>query len=181
MVSEFFREVLKFFSLYLIRPVVLVCGALISSVYNVLFGWWLDDWMFRGRQTRFENEIQKEYSWLFEKYDARIIPMTRYRQVLDYVVATIAVGGLLLQFVRGNRDFHANVAPAHAPHDWYDFGEALELASDAKATTNGTRHYRMANFRELFESNIERLMIFYSKEEYGESRRDRTIKRLVRL
>jgi hypothetical protein len=181
MLTEFFREVLKFFILYLVRPVALVCGALITSVYNVLFGWWLDDWLFKRRQIRFENEIEKEYSWLFEKYGARIVPATRYRQVLDYVVATVAIGGLLLQFVKGNGEFRANVAPTHAPHDWYDFGEALELACDAKSATSSTRHYRMANFRQLFEPNIDRLMLFYSKEQYGESRRDRTVKKVVRL
>lgn len=164
MLSDFFREVLKFFILYLIRPMVLACGALITSVYNVLFAWWLDDWLFKRRQIRFENEIQKEYCWLFEKYHARIIPAISYRQVLDYVVATVAIGDLLLQFVRGNGEFHANVAPAHAPHDWYDFGEAVGLTSDAGSTASGTRHYRMANFRQFFEANIERLMRFFPKK-----------------
>ncbi len=51
--------------------------------------------------------------------------MKRYRQVLDYVVATVSVGDLLLQFVKGGGDFRVCLAPAHAPHDWYDFGEHL--------------------------------------------------------
>jgi hypothetical protein len=65
-----------------------------------------------------------------------------------------------------------NVAPAHAPHDWYDLGEAIDLASDAEQASSSARNYRMANFRQLFEANIERLKVFFSKEEYGESRRD---------
>jgi len=181
MVSDFFRELLRFFILYLIRPVLLLCGALISSMYNVLFAWWLDDWTFKGRQTRFEQAIQKDYSWLFEKYGARIVPMKRYRQVLDYVVADVALGELLLKFVKGNGEFHVNIAPAHAPDDWYDFGEAIDLASDAEPTRSGVRSFRMARFRQLFEANIERLKVFFSKEEYGESRRDRTTTKLIPL
>src|SRR5882762_2081361 len=111
MIADFFRQLLRFFVLYLVRPVLLLLGALISSVYNVLFAWWLDDWTFKGRQSRFEYEIQKEYSWLFEKYDARIVPMKRYQQVLDYVVAKVALGDLLFQFVKGNGEFRVNIAP----------------------------------------------------------------------
>jgi len=181
MVSDFFRQILRFFVLYLIRPVVLLCGALISSAYNVLFGWWLDGWTFKGRQARFEREIQKEYPWLFEKYGARVVPMTRYRQVNDYVVATVQTGDLLFKFVRGMGDFHVVVAPEHSPNDSYDFGEAIDLASESEPTKSSVTHYRMAHFRQLFESNIERLEHFFSKEEYGPSRRDRVVKKLIPL
>ncbi len=181
MIADFLRALLRFFILYLVRPVLLLCGALVSSVYNVLFAWWLDDWTFERRQRRFEHEIQEEYFWLFEKYGAQIVPTKRYRQVLDYVVATLAIGDLLLQLVRGNSEFRVNLAPAHEAHDWYDFGEALALASDAEPNSGGTIHYRMANFRQLFEANIECLKKFFSKEEYGESRRGRTVKKLIPL
>jgi hypothetical protein len=180
MVSAFFSELLKFCLLYVIRPLLLLFGAAVSSLYNVLFAWWLDGWTFKGHQDRFESEIREQYSWLFEKYNARIMPRQRYKQVLDYVVATVAIGDLLLDFVRGNGDFRVNVAPAHAPHDWYDFAEAIDLASGNKPGERAT-HYRMASFRQLFEANVERLNAFFSKENYGPSRRDRTATRLIRL
>ena len=83
MVSDFLREFFKFFILSLIRPVLLLGGALVSSVYNVLFAWCLDPWTFKRRQTRFEREIQTEYSWLFDEYNARIMPMKPYRRAFD--------------------------------------------------------------------------------------------------
>jgi hypothetical protein len=181
MIDDFLRELRRFLVLFIIRPVLLVCGGVISSAYNVLFAWWLDGWTFKGRQTLFEREIQREYSWIFEKYDARIIPTKQYRQVLDYVVATVAIGDLLFQFVRGLDDFHVTVAPSHAPHDSYYFGEAIDLACDADPTRHGARYYRMSDFRQLFEDNIERLKVFFSKEEYGQSRRDRTVVKLIAL
>jgi hypothetical protein len=57
-----------------------------------LFASWLEGLTFTGRQRRFERDVRKEYSWLFEKFDGRIVPQKRYRRVLDYVVATVAVG-----------------------------------------------------------------------------------------
>jgi len=177
MIADFFRQLLRFVLLYFVRPVLLLFGALLSFLYNVLFSWWLDDWTFKGRQSRFEREIRSDYSWLFEKYSARIVPMLRYRQVLDYVVATVSVGDLVLQFVKGGGDFRVCLAPAHAPHDWYDFGEAIDLASETLRDTS----YRMAGFRPLFEANIERLKRFFSPQEYGPSRRDRTVKKLIPL
>jgi len=92
-----------------------------------------------------------------------MLPTKRYRQVLDYVVATVAVGDLLLKFVRGRGEFHVTVAPAHAPHDSYDFGEAIDLASEADPGRGSARAYRMSGFRHLFEANIERLTGFVSE------------------
>jgi hypothetical protein len=42
MLADFFRPVLRFVLLYIVRPVVLLVGAFLSSFYNVLFAWWLD-------------------------------------------------------------------------------------------------------------------------------------------
>ncbi len=181
MIADFLRQLLRFFFLYFVRPLLLLFGALLSSFYNALFSWWLDDWTFKGRQSRFEREIQRDYSWLFEKYGARIVPQKPYRQVLDYAQANVGVDNLIIQFVRGRREYHVNLAPAHAPHDWYDFGEAIDLVSESKGDSTGRTFYRMATFRPLFEANIDRLKHFFSPQQYGASRRDRTVKKLIRL
>jgi hypothetical protein len=144
--------------------------------YNLamfLFASWLESWTFAGRQKRFERDLQKEYSWLFEKFDGRIVPQKRYRQVLDYVVATVAVGGLLFQFVRGNGDFHVNVALSHSPNDWLEFGQAIDFACDAERTQTPTM--QMSDFQRLFEANLERLKVYFSKEEYERSKRWRKL------
>jgi hypothetical protein len=178
MIADLLRDFLKFFLLYVVRPVGLLVAALFSSFYNVLFGWWLDGLLFRRRQTRFEQEIQAQYYWLFEKYGGRIVPQKPYRQVFDYVQANVSVDNLIIQFVRGRGEFHVNLAPMQAPHDWYDFGEAIDLASDS----TGRRTFcRMATFRPLFEANIDRLQHFFSAEQYGPPRRDKTVKKLIRL
>jgi hypothetical protein len=41
LIADFFREFLKFLLFYVVRPVLLLVGALFSSLYNVLFAWWI--------------------------------------------------------------------------------------------------------------------------------------------
>jgi len=131
--------------------------------------WLVDGWTFRGRQRRFEQSIQEEYSWLFEKYDARIVPLQRYRQVLDYQSARISIGDLLFKFSTGMGEIHVSVTPAHAPYDVDDFGETIDLACNSGQKSNA-RNYRVSNFQKLFEANIERLKVYFSKEVYGQPR-----------
>ena len=127
-----------------------------------LFASWLEGWTFRGRQRRFERELQKEFSWLFEKFNGRIVREKRYRQVLDYVVATVAVGDLLFKFVRGGGDFHVRVAPSHSPDDWLDFGQAIDFACDADRTQ--TTKIQISDFQRLFEANLERLKLYFPEK-----------------
>jgi hypothetical protein len=44
MIADFLRELLNFLILYVVRPVLLLIGALFSSLYNVLFASWIDNW-----------------------------------------------------------------------------------------------------------------------------------------
>ncbi len=60
MITDSFRQLLRFVLLYFVRRVLLLLGALLSFLYNVLFAWWLDDWTFKGRQSRFEREIRSD-------------------------------------------------------------------------------------------------------------------------
>jgi hypothetical protein len=120
-----------------------------------------DMWTSKGGSRRLERDLRIDDSWLFEKYDARVIPMKPHRQVLDYASVTLVVGNLLVQISRGMGEFLARIAPAHEPHDWYDFGAAIDLARNSSGFST---HYRSSNFRQLFESNIECLQSFFPKE-----------------
>jgi hypothetical protein len=144
--------------------------------YNLamfLFASWLEGWTFKGRQRRFEQYLQKEYPWIFEKFDARIVPKKRYKQVLDYVEATVAVDDLFFGFVRGRGDFHVNVAPSHSPNDWLEFGQAIDLARNGELTRKAP--VQMSDFQRMFEANLERLKTYFSREEYERSKRWRNL------
>jgi len=180
MLDDYIRDLRKFFTLYFVRPVILLCGGLISSFYNVFFARWLEGLTSNGLRRRLEREIRQEQSWLFEKYEARIVPKTKsHGQVLDYASVQVHVGNLILNFIRGLGECYVNVAPAHASHDWYRFGEAIELASDKKMGS-AARFDRMSEFRSSFETHFGRLNMFFSQEKYGQPRRDRSVG-LVRL
>jgi hypothetical protein len=178
--NGFFTTFGRFLLLYLLRPVVLLCGALVSTVYNVLFAWWLDGLTSRGLWRRLERDIRNDYSWLFQEYKATVLPFKPYRQVLDYANVTVAVGDLLFEFTRGHggEDFHVTVAPVHAPHDWYSFGEAIVLACSCESNR---RNDEMSQFEPLFRANIERLQAFFSERQYGPARRNKSVNRLIRI
>lgn len=129
--------------------------------------------LFASRQKRFEGDIQKEYAWLFKDFAGHIVPKKRYMQVLDYLEATVAVDDLLFEFVRGNGDFHVNVAPSHFPNDWLEFGRAIDLARNAEQSPKPP--VQMSDFQRLFEANLEALKAYFSKEEYNRSKRWRNL------
>jgi len=180
MIRDYFAALGRFFLLFVVRPVALLFGALLSSLYNVFFGWWLDGLTSRGLWRRLERDIRNDYSWLFQEYKVTVLPFKPYRQVLDYADVTVRVGDLLFEFVRGHGgdDFHVTVAPVHAPHDSYSFAEAIDLASDCECAG---RNYDMSKFEQLFRANIERLQAFFSEGQYGPARRSKSVKRLIRI
>ena len=180
MIRDYFAALGRFLLLFVVRPVALLVGALLSSLYNVFFGWWLDGLTSRGLWRRLERDIRNDYSWLFQEYKATVVPFKPYRQVLDYADVTVAVGDLLFEFVRGHAgdDFHVTVAPVHARHDSYSFAEAIDLACDCESSG---RNDDMSQFEPLFRANIERLQAFFSERQYGPARRNKSVKRLIRI
>jgi len=69
----------------------------------------------------------------------------------------------------GDLHFRVNVAPSHSPRDSLEFGQAIELAHNADLTRKPPIH--MSDFQRPFEANLERLKIYFSKEEYDRSKR----------
>jgi hypothetical protein len=134
----------------------------------------------KGLRRRFEDDIRTDYPWLFQEYNAVVLPAKPYKQVLDYTNVTVAVRDLLLQFTRGRDEFHVSIAPAHEPDEWYELGEAIDLASDIGATSESVGNYTMSDFERLFRANIEGLKVLFSQREYTRTSRRRFAKRMSR-
>ena len=137
-------------------------------------------WTSKGLRKRLESDIRRDYPWLFKEFNAVVLPAKPYRQVLDYVIVTVAVSDLLLKFVRGHDEFHLRLGPAHAPDDSYDFGEAIELASVFGAESRSAKTYTMSDFERLLRANIEWLKILFSQREYVRTCRRAYAQRLSR-
>jgi hypothetical protein len=137
-------------------------------------------WTSKGLRKRLEGDIRRDYPWLFQEYNAVVLPAKPYKQVLDYADVTVAVSGLLLQFTRGRGEFHVSIAPTHEPDDWYGLEEAIDLASDIGATSERAGNCTMSDFERLFRANIEGLKILFSQREYSRTSRRRFAKRMSR-
>jgi hypothetical protein len=137
-------------------------------------------WTSKGLRKRLEGDIRRDYPWLFREYNAVVLPAKRYKQVLNYANVTVAVSDLLLQFTRGQGEFHVSVAPAHEPDGWYAFGEAVDLSSEVGSNHESAGNYTMADFERLFRANIERLKVLFSQREYTRTRRRKFAQRMSR-
>jgi hypothetical protein len=81
MIKHYFAALGRFFLFFVVRPVALLFGALVSSIYKVFFAWWLDGLTSRGLWRRLERDIRNDYTWLFQEYKATALPFEPYRQV----------------------------------------------------------------------------------------------------
>ncbi|MGB2626923.1 MAG: hypothetical protein WAK20_09035 [Candidatus Acidiferrum sp.] len=136
--------------------------------YNVAMSW-----TSKGLCKQLEDDIRRDYPWLFQEYRAVVLPAKPYKQVLDYANVTVEVSELLLQFSRGCDEFHVSVAPTHSPNDWLEFGQAIDLARNLDLSPK--RPIEVSDFQRLFEANLGHLKVYFSKEEYDRSKRWRNL------
>lgn len=99
----------------------------IGKAYWALFGWSIDAPVSRKRQRRFASEIRRRLAFLFEEHGAEIIPNegVPFPEPFDYATVTVAVGALLLRFVRGRGEFRVLVISKSGPRDWRDWKDLL--------------------------------------------------------
>jgi hypothetical protein len=179
MISDFLRELLRFVILVLIRPVVRALVAIVSPIYRVLFGSF-GDRAYRKLQEKLEHDVRENLAWLFEKYEGKVISNTQdYPRAFDYATVTVSVRQILIRFIRGRGELRVDVAPAHAPTDWQEVGEAINSIDESGQRP--PRYYRFQDLGDLLERNLERLNAAFSEVDYGPPRRGQSITRLVRL
>lgn len=179
MLSEFLREVLRFIVLVLLRPIARAIGAIVSPVYKLAFGP-LGERSHRKGEKRLQDEIRKNLPWLFERYEAKVIPNTQnYPRAFDYAVVTVALGNILIRFVRGRGELRADIAPAHAPTNWDEVGEAIACAGDSERPR--PQYYSFDDLGQLLEQNLDRLNLAFAQDRYGQSHHSPTAPRPIRL
>ena len=117
-----FKRVLIFLLMYLVRPVLLVLGA----VFKFLFGWMDGSSIARKNQQQFAEEIKSQFPFLFKEHSARIVPNdpeVPFPPSLDGAYVTVVTDSIRFRFTQGRGDFSLEVAPLAAPTEW----ENLEL------------------------------------------------------
>lgn len=181
-VTGHFKREMQRFLLHAFRPVLIVIAIAAGEIYKAAVAWWLDPLIERRHRNAFSTEIRTVLAPLFEAKGARIVPNTRrYPSVADYAVVTVAVGHMLLRFVRGRDDFRVDVAPVHAPGDWQEIGEAIASCRDERGSPDLVRYYRLQDFGRLLEANFEMLERALSRPRGDTARRDASFTRLTRL
>ncbi len=117
-----FKRVLIFLLMVLVRPVLLVLGA----VFKFFFGWMDGSSIARKNQQQFAQEIEGQLKFLFNDHGAKIVPNdpdVPFPPSFDGAYITIATDSVRFRFTQGRGDFLVEVAPLTAPMEW----ENLEL------------------------------------------------------
>ena len=117
-----FKRVLIFLLTSLVRPVLLVLGA----VFKFFFGWIDGSSIARKNQQQFVQEIESQLKFLFNDHGAKIVPNdpdVPFPPSFDGAFVTIATDSVRFRFTRGRGEFLVEVAPLTAPMEW----ENLEL------------------------------------------------------
>jgi hypothetical protein len=117
----------------------------------------------RRRERSLERDVRENLPWLFKKYESRVVPTENCPRASDYAVVTVAVGNVLLRFVRGRGELRADIAPVlHASTDWQEVGEAISSTSDHEQVP--PVYYRLSHLSLLLQQNLERLNASLSAE-----------------
>ena len=148
----------------MVRPPLLVLGFIFGNLYKLCFGW-DDKRLARRNEQRFADDIRRYLAFLFSEHGANVIPNegVPFPPSFDGAYVTVAVGNLLLRFIRGRGDFSVRVASAFAANDWEDFRLVADGTSQWDVSQPAPRHYTLETFEPILRSRLERLQEVLSK------------------
>jgi hypothetical protein len=112
---------------YGVRPPLLIIGGIVRSLYWLLYGWWGEKRYLAKAQKKLTEQIEREFSFLFDEHKAKIIPNERTgdRMLAGWSVVTLSVEGLLLRFVPWRDTRQVHIASEHLPIEWQDLSAIL--------------------------------------------------------
>jgi hypothetical protein len=179
MTPKLLRNGVKFTIVVVFRPAMRALAVILSPVYRALIGP-IDSRIHRRLRKRLEADVRAELPWLFEKHHGRIVADESNRQSFDYATVIVAADHMVLRFIRGRAELRLDIAPAHAPSDWFELQQAFALLDDAKQQRAST-YYRLYDLGRLLEQNWDRLDTAFSETQYGPPDRGRSTISLGRL
>jgi hypothetical protein len=143
-------------------------GYLLAPLYAITFGL-LDRWDARQNERQLGVDVRFALKFLFTEHEARIIPNegVPFPPAFGGAYVTIAVGQLLLQFIRGREEFGVHVSTTFAPSEWHDL--SLVLCVVAGEPEIERRTFRDAwHVSRTLEPHIKRLLQLVSVEWFND-------------
>jgi len=151
----------------ILRPPLLAIGFIFGNLYKLCFGWY-GKRLARRYEQRFADDVRTFLPFLFSEYGAKVIPNegVPFPPSFDGAYVTVAVGNLLLRFIRGRGDFSVRVASAFAPNDWEGFRLVADGIGQWDVTQTGPLYYTLETFEPILRSRLERLQEALSKKRF---------------
>jgi hypothetical protein len=116
-------------------------------------------------------------SFLFTEHKAQILPNqgAPFPPGFDGAYVTVAVGALLVRFVRGRGDFSVSVASEFAPQCWEDFRLVADNIGEWDTAQPPLRPYSLDTFASVLRPRLTGLQDALSKDRF-----EATLNRAVR-
>jgi hypothetical protein len=149
-----------------LTPPFRALGFIAGNIYSLLFGWH-DKRLIAENQRVFNREVRDQLSFLFAEHQARIIPNTEARNLmgLNASVVTLAVGGLLLRFIRWRDEFRVPVASERTPNDWHELSLLLSVIETPEHPQRRAIYW-LSDVRQWLRFSLDRITTAMSEPEY---------------
>lgn len=146
-------------------------GRAIGKLHWVLVGWWVDAPIARKRERELVRDIRGGLPFLFIEYEAEIVPNDGARRPpFGYALVTIAIGHLLLRFVRGRGEFRIDVAARGQVRNWRDWKDlrAVQMVLDEESEDEqpSVRLRNISDADHLLQAELPRLQQATSEEQW---------------
>ena len=133
---------------------------------------WLDRHLARKHEATLRQDIRVGLPFLFSGHSGLIVPNqgVRFPPGFDYAFVTVAVGNLLIRFMRGREELDVRVAAKDLPDEWHELALLVSLVEGkAELQRRGIRDLRDAS--RLLEFEIARLERAFADDQRPDLRR----------
>jgi hypothetical protein len=163
----------------LVRPIIVPIGFVLGKIYDFFF-WERDVRLSIEREDRLASEIQQHLPFLFSEYAGAIVPIEsnedpvpkslQHPRPFDYAVVIVAIGDLLLCFIRGRGEFNIEVTKRCDPKNWGELPLILYWLGWREQMGEPRSFMSMEDVAEVLRPRMGLLLERYSEERYPEMR-----------
>ena len=122
-----------------------------------------------GSDSELEENVRREFDFLFEKCEARISSNGRLR-IMDFASVTIDAGNLRIRAARDRGSVGISLAPIYAVRYWQSLGEALLAIQQSPELPKSPPSSILRGAGHQIETNFESLNNAFSETQFAVTR-----------
>jgi acyl carrier protein phosphodiesterase len=157
---------LNAFVIDILRPPALAIGFVIRKTYWLFYGWWGEPRFEAKERERLAKEIQDKFGFLFEQFDAQIVPNTDigHFAALHCPIVTVSCSDLLFRFIRWHDNHQVHVAAERVPIEWQELSELVSAIEPSEPRRGSILSFDDA--AHVLKDHFNRIKEAFTQEHY---------------